>query len=105
MFRQAFRQVFRAFRVGVFGVFFGPIYPNFGPSTCSRYIPVHNAPRMITAEQLRELAQRASVDERTAARFMLGLRVRPLAWSRLAVACDALGMPYYVTVPPKPAAR
>jgi len=47
---------------------------------------------MITAEQLRELAQRASVDERTAARFMLGLRVRTLAFERLTAAAAALGL-------------
>lgn len=49
--------------------------------------------RMITAEQLRALAQRASVDERTAARFMLGLRVRKLAQGRLLAAATELRIP------------
>lgn len=47
---------------------------------------------MITAEQLRELATRASVDERTAARFMLGLRVRTLVFTRLTAAAHQLGL-------------
>lgn len=45
---------------------------------------------MIRAEQLRELARRASVDERTAARFLLGLKVRALARERLSAAAKIL---------------
>lgn len=47
---------------------------------------------MITAEQLRALAKRASVDERTALRFLAGLPVRNLAFERLQTAAVALGL-------------